>query len=66
MEVALMPYGSLLAALEGSHDPRRPQGQRYSLSHLLLFSVLAVLSVLHGCTRLSQVESNQFKELICK
>src|SRR4051794_4590288 len=41
MEVALMPFGSLLAALEGIHDPRRPQGQRYSLSHLLLFSVLA-------------------------
>src|SRR3954464_5530150 len=41
MEVALMPFGSLLAALEGIHDPRRPQGQRYSLSHLLLFAVLA-------------------------
>src|SRR3954452_19033849 len=41
MDVALMPFGSLLAALEGIHDPRRPQGQRYSLSHLLLFSVLA-------------------------
>src|SRR3954453_9345508 len=41
MEVALMPFGSLLAALEGIHDPRRPQGQRYSMSHLLLFAVLA-------------------------
>jgi DDE_Tnp_1-associated len=39
-----MPFGPLLAALEGIHDPRRPQGQRYSLSHLLLFSVLAVLA----------------------
>ena len=39
-----MPFGSLLAALEGIHDPRRPQGQRYSLSHRLLFSVLAVLA----------------------
>jgi hypothetical protein len=37
MEVTLMPFGSLLAALEGIHDPRRRQGQRYSLSHLLLF-----------------------------
>src|SRR3954471_22961692 len=44
MEVTLMPFGPLLAALEGIHDPRRPQGQRYSLSHLLLFSVLAVLA----------------------
>ena len=39
-----MPFGPLLAALDGIHDPRRPQGQRYSLSHLLLFSVLAVLA----------------------
>src|SRR3982750_2703557 len=44
MEVALMPFGPLLAALEGIHDPRHPQGQRYSMSHLLLFSVLAVLA----------------------
>src|SRR4051794_41355103 len=39
-----MPFGPLLAALEGIHDPLRPQGQRYNLSHLLLFSVLAVLA----------------------
>src|SRR5215207_2029272 len=39
-----MPFGSLLAALEGIHDPRRPQGQRYSLSHPPLFSVRAVLA----------------------
>src|SRR3954469_13987055 len=38
MEVALMPFGPLLAEIR---DPRRPQGQRYSLRHLLLFSVLA-------------------------
>jgi predicted transposase YbfD/YdcC len=44
MEVALMPFGPLLAVLAEIHDPRRPQGQRYSLSHLLLFSVLAVLA----------------------
>ncbi len=39
-----MPFGSLLAALGDIRDPRRPQGQRYSLKHLLLFSVLAVLA----------------------
>ena len=39
-----MPFGSLLAALAEIRDPRRLQGQRYSLSHLLLFSVLAVLA----------------------
>ena len=35
---------SLLAALAEIRDPRRPQGQRYSMGHLLLFSVLAVLA----------------------
>ena len=40
----MVPFGSLLAALAEIPDPRRPQGQRYSLSHLLLFSVLAVLA----------------------
>jgi predicted transposase YbfD/YdcC len=44
MGVALMPFGPLLAALAEIRDPRRPQGQRYSLRHLLLFSVLAVLA----------------------
>src|SRR5690349_18919507 len=44
MEVAQMPFGPLLAALAEIRDPRRPQGQRYSLSHPLLFSVLAVLA----------------------
>jgi hypothetical protein len=40
----LVPFGPLLAALAAIRDPRRPQGQRYSMSHLLLFSVLAVLA----------------------
>jgi len=44
LEVALVPFAVLLAALAAVPDPRRPQGQRYSMSHLLLFSVLAVLA----------------------
>jgi len=44
VEVALVPFAVLLAALATVRDPRRPQGQRYSMSHLLLFSVLAVLT----------------------
>jgi hypothetical protein len=44
VEVALVPFGSLLAALAEVRDPRRAQGQRYSMRHLLLFSVLAVLT----------------------
>jgi predicted transposase YbfD/YdcC len=39
-----MLFGPLLAALDEIRDPRRRQGQRYSLSHLLLCSVLAVLA----------------------
>ena len=39
-----MPFASLLAALADVPDPRRPQGQRYSMPHLLLFSVLATLA----------------------
>ena len=39
-----MPFAFLLAALAGVPDPRRAQGQRYSLHHLLLFSVLATLA----------------------
>ena len=39
-----MPFAVLLAALADVPDPRRPQGQRYRISHLLLFSVLATLA----------------------
>jgi hypothetical protein len=40
----MVPFAGLLAALEEIPDPRRRQGQRYALAHLLLFSVLAVLA----------------------
>ena len=40
----MMPFAALLSALEEIPDPRRRQGRRYSLPHLLLFSVLAVLA----------------------
>ena len=39
-----MPFAVLLAALAEVPDPRRAQGQRYSMRHLLLFSVLATLA----------------------
>src|SRR3954453_13277613 len=38
------PFAGLLPALDRIPDPRRRQGQRYGLAHLLLFSVLAVLA----------------------
>ena len=40
----MVPFAGLLAALERIPDPRRRQGRRYPLAHLLLFSVLAVLA----------------------
>ena len=40
----MVPFAGLLAALEQIPDPRRRQGQRYSLAHLLLFAVLAILA----------------------
>jgi len=39
-----VPFAALLAALAEMPDPRRAQGQRYSMRHLLLFSVLATLA----------------------
>jgi DDE_Tnp_1-associated len=44
LETAMVPFAALLSALEEIPDPRRLQGRRYSLPHLLLFSVLAVLA----------------------
>ena len=39
-----MPFALLLTVLAEIRDPRRPQGRRYALAPLLLFSVLAVLA----------------------
>jgi hypothetical protein len=44
LEATMVPFAGLLAALEEIPDPRRRQGQRYPLAHLLLFSVLAILA----------------------
>jgi hypothetical protein len=43
-DAAVMPFALLLTALAKVRDPRRPQGRRYSLPHVLLFSVLAMLA----------------------
>src|SRR3954468_10241524 len=43
-EAAMVPFAALLSALSEIPDPRRAQGRRYPLAHLLLFSVLAVLA----------------------
>jgi hypothetical protein len=40
----MVPLAGLLAALQEIPDPRRRQGRRYGLAHLLLFAVLAVLA----------------------
>ena len=43
-EAAMVAFAALFSALSEIPDPRRPQGRRYPLAHLLLFSVLAVLA----------------------
>ena len=40
----MVPFAPLLSAQEEIPDPRRPQGTRYPLAHLLVFCVLAVLA----------------------
>src|SRR4051794_29714411 len=40
----MVPFAGLLAALDRIPDPRRRQGRRHPLAHLLLFSVPAVLA----------------------
>ena len=40
----MVPFTPLLSALAEIPAPRRPQGRRYPLAHLLLFAVLAVLA----------------------
>jgi hypothetical protein len=40
----MLPFARLLVALEEIRDPRRGQGKRYTLPHMLLFAVLAVLA----------------------
>lgn len=40
----MVPFARLLDALNQVPDPRRAQGLRYPLPHLLLFTVLAILS----------------------
>jgi hypothetical protein len=44
LETVMVPFAGLLAALDQIPDPRRRQGRRYPLAHLLLFAVLAVLA----------------------
>jgi hypothetical protein len=40
----MIPFSRLLDALRDVPDPRRAEGKRYPLPHLLLFTVLALLS----------------------
>lgn len=40
----MIPFSNLLTALQDVPDPRRAQGKRYPLAHLLMFTVLALLS----------------------
>jgi len=46
LEVAVSQFAPLLAVLSEIPDPRRGQGRKYKLPHVLLFSILAVVT---GC-----------------
>jgi len=46
MEVAVAVFSPLLDVLADVPDPRRAQGQLYKLPHVLLFSILAIVT---GC-----------------
>jgi hypothetical protein len=62
---AEMPRARVALLLEHfSRLEDEPQRVMYPLSEVLLLVTCA--SVLHGCTRLSQAESNQSNELVCK
>jgi len=44
MEVAVTAFAPLLGLLEAVPDPRRAEGKVYRLPHVLLFSILAIVS----------------------
>jgi hypothetical protein len=44
LEVALKSFQRFLSLLESIPDPRRAEGKRYQLPHILLFSILAIVS----------------------
>src|ERR1700712_4568253 len=46
LEVAVAAFSPLLDVLADVPDPRRAQGQLYKLPHVLLFSILAIVT---GC-----------------
>ena len=46
LESAVAVFSPLLAVLTDVPDPRRAQGQLHKLPHVLLFSILAIVS---GC-----------------
>lgn len=46
LEVAVTTFEPLLDLLAGVADPRRGQGRKYKLPHVLLFSILAIVT---GC-----------------
>jgi DDE_Tnp_1-associated len=44
LEVAVKSFERFLSLLATIHDPRRAEGKLYQLSHVLLFSILAIVS----------------------
>jgi hypothetical protein len=39
-----MPFKPIITILDTIHDPRRAEGKRFKLSHILLFTIMAIVS----------------------
>jgi hypothetical protein len=50
----LQSFERFLSLLATIPDPRRAEGKRYQLQHLLLFSILAIVSGAWGASRLTE------------
>jgi hypothetical protein len=49
MEVAMKSFERFLSLLARIPDPRRAEGKLYQLPHVLLFSILAIVSGANSC-----------------
>ena len=55
----MAPFSPLLGLLAEVPDPRRGQGQKYKLPHVLLFSILAVVT---GCDSYRGIVTSQLPD----
>ena len=58
-----IPFQDFLEAVSRIPDPRRPQGKLYKLPHVLLFSILAVLSGANSYRSIHRYIEEHLKDL---